>query len=169
MAKFRSMLSMWGYKKNSKKGNGWLVIEDTGDILVKNLYGSDPLGNLTDLVDRHLDRKQLTLRNRFKDEIILHMRSKSEAETFYRIISPEPAQPAESRGALAPDWQDRAVTCPQCHQTNASGAKFCNACGARLDVGCPACGHVNAPDSRYCIQCGRRLASAEPPPRMDTG
>jgi Double zinc ribbon len=59
------------------------------------------------------------------------------------------------------------VTCSQCHQTNSPDAKFCTACGARLDAGCSACGHVNAPDSRFCNQCGGRLGAAEPPPRMN--
>ena len=68
--------------------NGFLVIEDTGDILIKNIWRSDPVGNINDIVDRQLDGKKVLLRNKFGDEIILHL-SRSDAQTFYRLISVE--------------------------------------------------------------------------------
>ena len=50
---------------------------------------------------------------------------------------------------------------PRCRQENSVGARFCNACGARLAVACPACGHANVADSRFCNACGQRLDAAE--------
>ncbi len=47
--------------------------------------------------------------------------------------------------------------CPHCQHTNPDGAKFCNACGAKLEAVCPACRHLNPPGSRFCNECGTEL------------
>jgi hypothetical protein len=47
--------------------------------------------------------------------------------------------------------------CPQCQQDNPPGARFCNGCGARLEMACPACNHVNPSESRFCNGCGHKL------------
>jgi class 3 adenylate cyclase/predicted ATPase len=52
--------------------------------------------------------------------------------------------------------------CPQCQAENPSGAKFCNSCGARLELVCPACKHVNVAGSRFCNSCGKALGDAAP-------
>lgn len=104
MPKFRATLSMWGNKKNDKTVGGWLVIEDTGDILVKNLWGSDPLGNIGGIVDRRIDGKKVFFRNRFGDKITLHM-TKDDAETFYRFISLEQPQSAAPARESEDGWQ----------------------------------------------------------------
>ena len=104
MSRFRACLSsLWGYKKNGKTGNGWLVIEDTGDILVKNILRSDPLGNITDIVDCQLDGRKVSLRNKFGDQIKLNM-SSEDANSFYRLVSNKQAR---SAGAQSSDntWQ----------------------------------------------------------------
>src|SRR5215471_15634773 len=49
------------------------------------------------------------------------------------------------------------MTCSQCQRENPEGAKFCNACGARLELCCPQCGHLNPPGSRFCNDCGAPL------------
>ena len=49
------------------------------------------------------------------------------------------------------------MRCPQCQQDNPAGARFCNGCGARMELACPACNHVNAPGSRSCNGCGTKL------------
>ncbi len=54
------------------------------------------------------------------------------------------------------------MRCPHCQHENAAEARFCNACGARLEGVCPACSHANAPGSRFCNQCGQALAPAAP-------
>jgi len=50
------------------------------------------------------------------------------------------------------------VTCPGCHQENPPDARFCNRCGARLELACPACRHGNPAGSRFCNGCGQILA-----------
>jgi class 3 adenylate cyclase/tetratricopeptide (TPR) repeat protein len=54
------------------------------------------------------------------------------------------------------------VRCAQCYQANARGAKFCNACGARLEAVCPTCDRANAPASRFCNECGAPLTDSAP-------
>jgi len=49
------------------------------------------------------------------------------------------------------------MICPRCQHDNPDGAKFCNACGAKLESACPACGHLNPPGSRFCNECGGKL------------
>src|SRR5262249_8959984 len=56
--------------------------------------------------------------------------------------------------------------CSRCQRENPGGAKFCNACGAKLEDACPQCGHANPPGSRFCNECGtpltRQLLVASP-------
>ena len=54
------------------------------------------------------------------------------------------------------------MLCAQCQAENPSGAKYCNSCGARLDVLCRA-GHVNPLGSRFCNSCGRELEDTATP------
>lgn len=89
---------MWGYKKNGKSGNGWLVVEDTGTIIVKNLSASDPLGSVNEVFEPVLDRKMVTFRNQFGDQVVVNL-SKDEAQTFYRMIS-SPRPPPAWQGLL---------------------------------------------------------------------
>ncbi|MEW6296360.1 MAG: adenylate/guanylate cyclase domain-containing protein [Thermodesulfobacteriota bacterium] len=51
------------------------------------------------------------------------------------------------------------MDCPQCHHENRAGAKFCRACGAKLDLSCPSCGTVNEPGAAFCDHCGTALAT----------
>ena len=63
------------------------------------------------------------------------------------------------------------MQCPRCQHENLAGAKFCNGCGARLELACPACKHTNPVGSRFCNECGEPLrASSEPlaAPRLRT-
>ena len=50
-----------------------------------------------------------------------------------------------------------AVQCPRCQHENSTGAKFCNGCGAQLELACPACKHTNLAGSRFCNECGATL------------
>ena len=49
------------------------------------------------------------------------------------------------------------MLCSGCQHENPAGAKFCNACGAKLESACPACGRVNPAGSRFCNECGTLL------------
>src|SRR5579859_4691488 len=52
------------------------------------------------------------------------------------------------------------MLCIRCQHDNSPDAKFCNGCGARLELTCPQCRHSNPPGSRYCAQCASQLSSA---------
>src|SRR5882762_8218337 len=49
------------------------------------------------------------------------------------------------------------MRCPQCYHENRDGAKFCSACGMKLDLSCPSCGTVNEPGATFCDNCGATL------------
>ncbi len=49
------------------------------------------------------------------------------------------------------------MKCSQCQSQNPEDAKFCNACGARLEPACPGCGRINPPGSNFCNGCGNNL------------
>ena len=53
------------------------------------------------------------------------------------------------------------MLCVNCQHDNPTGAKFCNACGAKLDSSCPQCGQTNPPGSRFCNKCGTLLIAGE--------
>jgi hypothetical protein len=53
--------------------------------------------------------------------------------------------------------QEDKMTCSQCQRENPEGARFCNACGAQLELPCPQCDHLNPPGSRFCNDCGTSL------------
>ena len=49
------------------------------------------------------------------------------------------------------------MLCSGRQHENPVGAKFCNACGAKLESACPTCGRVNPLGSRFCNECGSPL------------
>lgn len=53
--------------------------------------------------------------------------------------------------------------CPSCGHLNPPDAKFCQACGTRLQTGtvCPNCGRVNPAGAKFCQECGTRLISVQ--------
>ena len=58
------------------------------------------------------------------------------------------------------------MKCPKCHSDNETGAKFCNECGAKLEIACPECGKTNRPGSKFCNECGHNLTTpSEPSPK----
>lgn len=48
--------------------------------------------------------------------------------------------------------------CPQCGQSNATDAKFCNRCGSAAPISkrwfCPQCGAPNEATGKFCNKCG---------------
>jgi class 3 adenylate cyclase/tetratricopeptide (TPR) repeat protein len=54
------------------------------------------------------------------------------------------------------------MKCSRCSEDNLAGARFCGACGERLEVACPACGFANPPAGRFCTECGGPLAASDP-------
>jgi len=53
------------------------------------------------------------------------------------------------------------MKCPKCQFDNPDEAKFCNECGARIELACPQCSAVNPAGSKFCNQCGYMIQSAE--------
>lgn len=48
------------------------------------------------------------------------------------------------------------VACPNCPTQNASGARFCQQCGASLiPAKCTQCGATVQSNSKFCGQCGK--------------
>ena len=55
------------------------------------------------------------------------------------------------------------MRCPQCQFENREGVKFCEQCGAKVELTCPACGSSVPPDRKFCGACGQSLPSASYP------
>src|SRR5712692_10153527 len=51
--------------------------------------------------------------------------------------------------------------CPQCQHENREGAKFCEACGSKLEFSCPACGNQVRPGAAFCDKCGTALTGIQ--------
>ena len=58
------------------------------------------------------------------------------------------------------------LTCHQCGHSLSSNAKFCNECGAKVQVQvsdkiqskfCPECGNKTTPGAKFCNECGHKL------------
>src|SRR2546422_118484 len=52
---------------------------------------------------------------------------------------------------------------PACRTETRPGVRFCEECGATLDVLCPACGAGVPTGKKFCGACGAPLAAAVPP------
>ena len=50
-----------------------------------------------------------------------------------------------------------AMHCPRCQADNLGDARFCEACGAKLEASCPGCGTPATPGARFCRKCGTEL------------
>jgi class 3 adenylate cyclase len=50
------------------------------------------------------------------------------------------------------------MTCPRCQAASPDGARFCEDCGARLDITCSVCGQPVGADKKFCRSCGARLS-----------
>jgi class 3 adenylate cyclase/tetratricopeptide (TPR) repeat protein len=49
------------------------------------------------------------------------------------------------------------MKCTKCQFENTAGAKYCNACGHKLELVCPKCSQKNPPGSKFCNECGHDL------------
>jgi len=58
------------------------------------------------------------------------------------------------------------MKCPKCQAENRSGIKFCEECGAKLEIKCPSCSSLILLDKKFCGECGHNLTlSSEQPPK----
>ena len=55
------------------------------------------------------------------------------------------------------------MNCSSCEHPNPDDARFCNACGASLELTCATCSRVNPSASRFCNGCGAELGSVSAP------
>jgi len=57
------------------------------------------------------------------------------------------------------------MKCPECQSENREGIKFCEECGAKLELQCTACQAKIPLGKKFCGACGHKLdAPAETPP-----
>jgi class 3 adenylate cyclase/tetratricopeptide (TPR) repeat protein len=59
------------------------------------------------------------------------------------------------------------MKCPKCQHNNQDDAKFCNACGHKLDLICSNCGKTNPPGSKFCKECGKELTASTVAPKKE--
>lgn len=60
------------------------------------------------------------------------------------------------------------MNCPKCNKPLREGAKFCTACGQKIELtsvnSCPKCGYALKEGAKFCTKCGHKLLSATPQP-----
>jgi class 3 adenylate cyclase len=49
------------------------------------------------------------------------------------------------------------MKCPKCGSENREGVKFCEECGAKLELACPACSAKIPLNKKFCGECGSKL------------
>jgi predicted ATPase/class 3 adenylate cyclase/regulation of enolase protein 1 (concanavalin A-like superfamily) len=54
------------------------------------------------------------------------------------------------------------MKCPKCNHENREEAKFCEACGAKLQLACPKCGSELRSQARFCDNCGAEIGETTP-------
>ena len=58
------------------------------------------------------------------------------------------------------------MKCPKCQAENREGVKFCEECGAKMEIQCPSCNTLIPMGKRFCGACGHNLtAPSEPTPK----
>jgi hypothetical protein len=59
------------------------------------------------------------------------------------------------------------MKCPKCRLENREGVKFCEECGAKMELVCPGCGAKILSEKKFCGECGQALGESSrpsPPP-----
>jgi len=59
------------------------------------------------------------------------------------------------------------MKCPKCQAANREGVKFCEECGARLELTCPGCGAAIPLGKRFCGECGKIVVEPKAPHHVD--
>jgi hypothetical protein len=52
------------------------------------------------------------------------------------------------------------MQCPTCRVENREGVKFCEECGAKMELVCPGCGAKIPSEKKFCGECGHALGEA---------
>jgi len=53
------------------------------------------------------------------------------------------------------------MKCSNCQSENREGVKFCEECGAKLDLQCPRCSEIIPAGKKFCGECGHELRPVE--------
>jgi membrane protease subunit (stomatin/prohibitin family) len=61
------------------------------------------------------------------------------------------------QAAVAPRAPASGTLCPSCGKPVRAGAKFCDHCGATLQVSCAECGAALRPGAKFCDSCGAKV------------
>ncbi len=65
------------------------------------------------------------------------------------------------------------MECPKCRHPNPAEARFCMACGTKLEPVCAQCGAKLPPEAKFCVACGAKVSEQAPvtpavvPPRLE--
>ena len=59
------------------------------------------------------------------------------------------------------------MKCPQCQFENREEVKFCEECGAKLELECPRCRTKIPPNRKFCGECGHKLTEPSEAPVVD--
>ena len=59
------------------------------------------------------------------------------------------------------------MKCPSCKFENRDGVKFCEECGAKLDLICPRCNTKIPPGRKFCGECGHQLTEPYEAPAVN--
>jgi class 3 adenylate cyclase/tetratricopeptide (TPR) repeat protein len=59
------------------------------------------------------------------------------------------------------------MKCSNCQTKNREGVKFCEECGAKLDLECPHCNATIPPGRKFCGECGYKLTETSEGPIVD--
>ncbi|MFC1717930.1 AAA family ATPase [Candidatus Poribacteria bacterium] len=54
------------------------------------------------------------------------------------------------------------MKCSKCEHENPGGAKFCMACGTKLEPVCSECGAKLPSEAKFCMKCGTKIAETDP-------
>ncbi len=58
------------------------------------------------------------------------------------------------------------MKCPKCQAENREGVKFCEECGAKMEINCPSCSAFIPLGKNFCGECGYNLTlPSEPIPK----
>jgi hypothetical protein len=64
---------------------------------------------------------------------------------------------AEATTVFTGKIESKQTMCPECGKPAGEG-KFCNNCGAKMDLSkCPKCGAANPAGTRFCGECGTKI------------